>query len=111
MGMFQLPFKPQQNQTVKLTINGNDYTFKLQWNDRGSFWELDIFDASLEPIVCGIPLVTGVDLLAQYPYMLLAQAGKMVCFSKSVSLPIDAIPNYDNLGIDSFVYLLTPPDV
>ncbi len=32
-------------------------------------WGLDIGDASNNPIVCGIPLIPGVNLLAQYAYL------------------------------------------
>ena len=56
-------------------------------------WALDIADASKTPIVSGIPLVTGCDLLAQYKH--LGFAGRM--WVQTIDDP-DVVPTFDNLG-------------
>ena len=67
-------------------------------------WMLDISDAANAPLIQGIPLVTGVDLLQQYPYV--GIAGQLVC--QTTGDPY-AVPTYDNLGIDSKLYFIATP--
>ena len=62
-------------------------------------WVMDINDGAGNPLVCGIPLVTGADLLAQYAY--LGLGGHIVVVSDAAP---DAVPTFDNLGSGSHVY-------
>ena len=70
--------------------------------DQGG-WILDIADGNNTPIVSGIPLVTGADLLAQYAY--LGIGGSLY-----VSNPNDpgASPTFGSLGDTSSLYFVTP---
>lgn len=45
------------------------YTLTVKWNDIMQFWFLDVGDIDNSPIVCGIPMVTGADLLGPYAYL------------------------------------------
>ncbi len=56
-------------------------------------WVLDISDQSGTPILQGIPLVTGADLLAQYGYYNFG-GGLWVSTTNNP----DAVPTFDNLG-------------
>lgn len=62
-------------------------------------WFLDISDSSDTPILHGIPLVTGADLLEPYPDL---------NFGGSLYVTTDgdpiAVPTFDNLGTASHLY-------
>lgn len=67
-------------------------------------WFMDIMDSNANPIICGIPLVPGVDLLAQYAYLNLG--GAMLVYSDGV---LEAPPTFDNLGSGGHVIWATLP--
>ncbi|MFM0488023.1 phage baseplate plug family protein [Paraburkholderia graminis] len=98
---FEIPLTPAP-QTFFVSLVGTQYQFTLQWRDAtGGGWILDIGDASGKPIVSGIPLVTGVNLLHQYLHLGLG-------FELWVQTDAaDAPPTYTNLGITSHLYAVT----
>ncbi len=67
-------------------------------------WGLDIGDASNNPIVCGIPLIPGIDLLYQYAYL---------NFGGSLFVAVDgdpdAPPDFAGLGSAGHLYFWTNP--
>ena len=65
-------------------------------------WVLDILDAANNPLVTGIPLVTGTDLLAQFQY--LNFKGKLVV--QTLTSP-DDVPTFDNLGDTAKLFWVT----
>ena len=91
-------------QSFSVTIGGTSYQMTLAYHnvDQGG-WALDISDSAGNLLVCGIPLVTGADLLAQYGY--LGIGGSL--WVQSAGDP-DAVPTFANLGTGSNVYLVTP---
>jgi hypothetical protein len=82
-----------------IALAGTTYQFVFQYRDApaawagGGGWVLDINDTGGNPILCGIPLVTGADLLAQYAY--LAFGGQLWVTTDGAP---DAVPTYLNLG-------------
>jgi Domain of unknown function (DUF6983) len=92
------------------TNNATAYTLTFQYRDAdpavagGCGWTLDLADQGGTPILCGVPLVTGADLLAQYDY--LALGGHLIVSSEGEPL---AIPTFDNLGSGSHLYWVTLP--
>lgn len=86
----------------------NDYVLTFSYRDApedmagGGGWVLDIADAYGEPLACGLPLVTGADLLAQFEYLNLG--GHLIV--ESAGIP-DATPTFNNLGSGSRVYWVT----
>lgn len=64
-------------------------------------WVLDINDIRNQPIVCGIPLVTGIDLLYQYKY--LGFGGSLVVSSDGSPT---TVPTFTNLGTISHLYFV-----
>lgn len=88
-------------QEFDMTIGSIQYHFVLKWNYIGNNWVIDIEDQSNNPIVSGIPLVTGADLLAQY-----ASLGIGVELFVQTDNNADAIPTYTNLGSDSHLYFV-----
>ena len=95
-------------QTFSVTLSGNVYNMTMIY--RGSTFNgvpanlcgyvLDIDDSLSNPIVHGIPLVTGVDLLAQYKYLDIAPGELVVYTDGNPSAP----PTYSNLGSTAHLY-------
>ncbi len=70
---------PYSVQTFTVSLKGGavniDILLKLRYLDQYGFWLADIYDAGTEkPLVCGVPLVPGVNLLGQYAYLDIGEA-------------------------------------
>jgi hypothetical protein len=99
---YEVPITPGKPQQFSVTFpNGNTYQFRIiyQFNEDDS-WLLDISDDQSNPIVCGIPLVTGVDLLGQYAY--LGLGAKLWC---STDGGLAEPPHWWNLGRTAHLWL------
>ncbi len=66
-------------------------------------WMMDISDANGNPIVCGIPLLTGADLLEQYDYF--GFGCSLYCTTDG---DLTAPPAFYNLGSTAHLWLETP---
>lgn len=62
-------------------------------------WVLDLADTNSVPLVAGIPLVTGADLLAQYEY--LAVGGSLIVLSDTGMWDV---PTFDGMGSAGHLY-------
>lgn len=102
MNQFEIPLSGASTR-FQTTILNVVYTLTLQWRNAAGLWCLDISDANGNPIVNGIPLVTGADLLAQYGYL---GFGFQLWVQSDVTP--DALPSYENLGTSSHLYVVTP---
>jgi hypothetical protein len=100
---FLIPLQPT-NQTFQITLAGVVYTLTVRWNDMNGAWTLDIADQNQNPIVSGIPLVTGVDLLAPYGY--LNFGGQLIAQTTNET---DAVPTLANLGSSGNLYFVVLP--
>ena len=69
-----------------------------------SAWALDISGPDNLPLVQGIPIVTGADLLGQYEY--LGIGGKIFVQSSG---DLDAVPGFADLGASGLVFFVTEP--
>jgi Domain of unknown function (DUF6983) len=98
---YEIPLKSVP-QIFTITLNTVVYTVLIQWRD-GVGWVLDIGDSQNNPIVSGIPLVTGADLLGQLAYLDI----NGILFCQTDNDP-DAVPTFDNLGVGSHLYFKTP---
>jgi hypothetical protein len=104
MQPFEIPLSgvPQR---FGITFTDTPYTFTFVYrNAPMGGWVLDIGDGQNNPLVCGIPLIPGVDLLAQYAY--LGFNGMLIVASDGDAT---AAPTFDNLGTGSHVYWVTLP--
>lgn len=86
-----------------ITLNGTVYTINIRSNVPGEFWYMDIADVQGNSIICGIPLVTGSNLLEQYAY--LGIGGELIVQTDHDPY---ANPTVFNLGINSHLYYVTP---
>lgn len=59
-----LPDEPYHSLRVRL--EGQDYSLELLYSTRGGTYSLNILDEELKPIAMGLKLFTGVPLLASY---------------------------------------------
>ena len=100
---FLIPLQPT-NQTLQITLAGVLYTLTVRWNDQNQAWTLDIADANQNPIVSGIAVVTGQDLLAPYGY--LNFGGQLIAQTTNDT---DAVPTLANLGSAGNLYFVVQP--
>jgi hypothetical protein len=92
MASYEIPLAiGAQNLTV--SINSVSYYLEIYW--RGNQYVLDILDNTKIPLVQGIGLVTGINLLSGYRYLF--------NFSMEVRTDVDIFrfPSYADLGINS----------
>ena len=103
--IYKVPFIPGTPQSLTVVFGDKEYRLTLRFrdvDDNGSLWTLDIADVlTNSDIVCGIPLVTGADLLVQYQYLNIA--GSLIVHTDGEP---DAVPSFDNLGQDSNLYFV-----
>jgi hypothetical protein len=97
VAVFEVPLNGQP-QTLQITLGSVAYQLTVQWRN-ATGWVLDIATVTGTPILQGVPLVTGSDLLAQYRY--LGLGGSLFV---STDADPDAVPTYTNLGTASHLY-------
>lgn len=95
------------DQQFNVALGENFYRMTLRWCDalEGS-WILDISDQEDNPIVHGIAVVGGVDLLSPYRYLNIGGGGFLYAVTDGKPF---VPPAKDNLGITS--HLLWQPFV
>lgn len=99
---YEIPLSPQ-GQTFGITLAGISYQFTLVWRDSlMGGWFLDIATSANLPLVSGIPLVTGLDLLEHYAY--LGFPGQLIV---STDGDANAVPTFANLGLQSHLWFAT----
>ncbi|MFO3907585.1 hypothetical protein AAHD62_24225 [Enterobacter hormaechei] len=54
------------NQTFRIALGAATFTLRVIWRDAAG-WIMDVMDSGGQPLLLGVPLVTGVNLLEQYP--------------------------------------------
>lgn len=89
---FQIPLIASP-QTLSISMAGVVYQLTVKWNVATGSWVLDIADNSGNPIISGIPIVTGEDLLSPFGY--LNFGGKLIAQTDN---DVDAVPTFENLG-------------
>lgn len=67
---YTIPLTPEP-QSFGITLSGREYRLTVRWLAAAEAgWTLDIEEPDrAAPLIMGIPLVTGCDLLEQYSYM------------------------------------------
>lgn len=88
------------NQQFNITLGDFTGQVKLIWRDAAG-WIMDLMDSGSNPLLTGAPLVSGVNLLAQYPQ--LGIDGALVVISDDET---QEYPTSTNLGTDSHTYFV-----
>jgi hypothetical protein len=88
-------------QTLSIVLGGVQYNLRVLWNSAAGCWVLDINDSNNNPIVSGVAIVTGTDLLSQFAY--LNFGGQLIAETDFDTL---AVPTADNLGAEGNLYFV-----
>jgi hypothetical protein len=92
MALVEIPTGPSQR-TMSIALAGQTYFLRLAYADaEDAGWFMDVSDTTGNPIACGLPLVTGADLLAQLAY--LGLGGEMLVVTDAVG----SSPTFDGMG-------------
>ena len=91
MNYFAIPVTPEA-QVFRVALGGTEYEMRLTYR-AGAGWVLDLSIPGGARIASGIPLVTGVDLLAQHRHHGL----KGSLWVQGADNP-DDVPTFENLG-------------
>lgn len=102
MTTYEIPFSPQP-QSFTIALNGGSYRLTTRWCAPMLAWTLDIADADNVPMVQGLPLVTGTDILKQLAYL-----GIKGSIRVQSSGEITKVPGLAELGISGLVFFITP---
>lgn len=87
-------------ETFTVNLAGTTYTFTVKWNNApDAGWILDIADSNQNPIVCGMPLITGDNILDGLNY--LNFGGALIVRTDG---DLTAVPTFDNLGTECNLY-------
>lgn len=102
MASYEIPLNSQA-QTFSIQLGGQTYQIYMRWNSFANIWVFDISNNAGTPLVEAIPLVTGTDLLGQFPDL---------NFGGTLTVTTDgdatAVPTYSNIGAASHVIFTTP---
>lgn len=102
---YEIPLSSEA-QFFRIPLAGATYEVTMKWQevlDDISGWFLDVADQNSIPLIGGIPLVTGTDLLGQYDY--LGIGGSLYAYTDANLL---AAPTYVNIGTAAHVIFGTP---
>ncbi len=101
--VYEIPTS-NEAQTFTISLAGVTWTVTLAWCDPAACWILNLGDATGNPVINGIPLVTGCDLLEQYGY-----AGVGGALVVQTDNDPDQVPAYAALGDTGHLYFVTLP--
>lgn len=105
--IWEVPLVPHA-QKVRVAIGGIFYTLHLKYNSVCDCWMMDINDTSdAIPIVHGVAVVTGTDLMGQFRYLGIGGGLPMTVMTTGVGRSPDEIPDYYNLGVDGRLFFMT----
>lgn len=96
----EIPLSPKA-QSFQIELGGIDYQMRWRWCTPAACWVLDIADVNAVPIVCGLPVITGADILGQHKH--LGIPGALI--AQTDHNP-DAVPTFTNLGVTGHVYFV-----
>lgn len=105
----EIPTKQGRPFSESCSWNFMTYYLQFKWNIPAQCWVLDISDNTTgAPILMGVALVTGCDVLEQFGYLEVAANAAMEVLTSGPFVSPDTVPNFTNLGVDGHVYVLTP---
>lgn len=104
MTAFEIPLT-NEPQTFTINIKNGTYRFTVVYNHVAQCWMVDAHDVLTDqPVVHGIPLITGTDLLGQFQHMV--TMGKFVVQS---DIDPDEVPTFESLGTRGHLYFVPNP--
>lgn len=103
MTAFEIPLISQP-QLLRVVLNAVTYQLRIVWNDINQSWVMDVLDTNGNPLVQGVPLITGSDLMGPFQYL---NFGGM--FIVQTDNDTRAVPTFTNLGQTGHLYFVTTP--
>ena len=110
MPVYEIPLVPGVPTVRTMVIANQHMRLRFAFAAVGGFedgddaeeggWFLDMSATDGTPILCGVPLVTGEDIFAQFPDL-----GLPVTWVITDGEP-DAVPTWDNLGTLAHIYFV-----
>lgn len=100
MTIFEVPTR-SVDQSLRISLAGKTYVFRIYWNRFSLVWVLDIASEATVPLVSGIPLVTGVNLLSPFPYLNVGGG----LYVQTDGSP-DTVPGPLDLGVSGHLYFV-----
>lgn len=98
---YEVPLTPAP-QAFDVPLGGTAYRLTVVWNNAPTGgWVLDIALADGTEVINGIPLITGANLLAQYEYL-----GIPGTIEVQTEGNLDAVPTFENLGVQSHLFFI-----
>jgi len=67
MDFYIIPFSGEPSFSEEVILDNTPFLFEFNWNSRGSFWCLDIYDRNSNPLTLGIKLLKNVILNSIHP--------------------------------------------
>jgi len=64
--MLEIPFKNFSSFTEDITLDGKPYIFEFNFNSRGDFWTLSMYDREQHPLLEGRKIVLNYELIKQF---------------------------------------------
>jgi len=98
---YEIPTTPE-SQTFTAKLGNYVYSVNLYFCPPANVWVIDLADDANNPILSGIPLITGIDLLAPYTY--LNFGGQLIALTDSSS---EIPPTQENLGTTGHLRFVT----
>jgi len=92
------------NYQFNISLENTRYIFRIFLNERIEKWMLDIKDNNNDPIIMGIPLLTGASLTERFVDSRLSDIKNLTVIN---SVDIGGEVTKDNLGINTFLVLYT----
>ncbi|UNA00781.1 hypothetical protein ZHS_25 [Edwardsiella phage vB_EpM_ZHS] len=100
MKAYEIPLSPEP-QLFNIQLAGVTYYLTLRWNGEAEAWRLDIAAQDRTPLLNGLLVVTGLDLLGQYAY--LGFGGMLIV---QTDADPDAVPTFENLGKEGHIFFV-----
>ena len=102
MVAYEVPVSPKP-ESFSLELANVGFKFTTAWCPPLSCWVISITLPDDTPVVMGIPVVTGVDLLAPYAY--LGFGGGLIAQPLG---DVDTPPTFENFGVSGLLFFVTP---
>lgn len=98
MALYEIPLSAGNQ---KFTVKLNKLLYKLRLTYRLDTWYLDILDTAEKPLITGLPLNSGINLIEQYQHIL--QGGLF-----ATNANIEEVENFNDLGTKIKLYWRDP---
>jgi hypothetical protein len=99
--VLEIPLSPRP-QIFQLTLRGVTYTWQLYWLVPTRTWVVNINDAAGTPIINGLPLLPGSNLLGQFGYV--GIGGVLFAYTDHTGIIKNDQLDYAHLGITGHLY-------